>query len=401
MIDTAMIFRRLVLVTSAFLVGLALVVAAAIAAAFADVAFDFKRRETETILSNQAASPNVEIRIGGSKIPDSDFLSHAVDRDMFQPDTSQIVLSNQGDIYSSTKLGDSVEIKVGDQATSIYQGEVTGLEPIYAGGERTRIIIRAMNRFHRLLRGTKSVTFQDKTDPQILQQVITEAGLHLVWRHESSITYKHVYQHNQSGMEFLRTRAARAGCHVWCVGTTLYCVQPDLQSAPIATLDVDESQSAGSLRSFKPRLDSSQALTKMTVKGWDPDAKALITGEAWAQPSPMGEANASSSSGWFGANEAFISDLPVCSKEEADMIAKAALQDRLLRYVTGEATCTGDPHFDLGAIVQINANGAKRSDTFNGRYYIMGITHRHIASSVSDGGYATTLRLARDAQGRG
>jgi phage protein D len=343
----------------------------------------------------------VEIGIGGVKAPDSDFLSYTVDRDMFQPDTTQIVLSNQGDKYSGTKIGDSIEIKVGDQATSIYQGEVTGLEPIYAGGERTRVVIRAMNKFHRLLRVTRSVTYQDKTDAQILQQVVAAAGLRLEWRHETSITYRHVYQHNQTNMEFVRTRAARAGCHVWCVGDVLYCVQPDLQSAPIATLSVDESSSAGALRAFRPRLDSSHIVSKITVNSWDAETKTRIVGEAVAQASAMGDLNAAASSAFFGAVQGVICDQPVASKEEAEMLAKAKLQERSLNYLTGVAVCTGDPSFDLGAIVQINANGAKGSDTFNGPYYIMGLTHRQTASTVDNTGYVTTVRLARDAQSRG
>ncbi|HEY4238226.1 MAG TPA: contractile injection system protein, VgrG/Pvc8 family [Kofleriaceae bacterium] len=352
-------------------------------------------------MSNQASSPNVEITISGTKVADSNFLSYTVDRDMYQPDMAQIVLSNQGDTYSGTKVGDPVEIKVGDSATSIYKGEVIAVEPTFKGGEKTRIVIRAMNKFHRLLRKKKSVTYQDKTDQQILQQVVGDAGLSLEWKHETSITYKHVYQHNQTNMEFLRTRAARAGCHVWCVDTTLYCKQPDLQSGPIATLDVDESQADGSLRSFTPRVNSAAIVKKMTVKGWNPETKELITGEASAQSSSMGDKNAVSGSGDLGDNESFTSDQPIWSKEEADMVAKAKLQDISLAYMSGEAECTGDPTFDLGKIVQINANGAKGTDTFNGKYYIMGLTHRHTASKTKDGGYVTILRLARDAQGSG
>src|SRR5690348_781942 len=161
---------------------------------------------------------------------------------MFQPDMASIVLSNQGALYSTKQVGDAVEIKVGDGGgTNIYMGEVVGLEPIYRGGEKSRILIRAMNKFHRLLRHRKSVTFTDKTDQQILSQVVGDAGLTLDWKHEKSISYKHVYQHNQTDMEFLRMRAARMGCHVWCVDKKVFVKQPDLQQQPKATLSVVDS----------------------------------------------------------------------------------------------------------------------------------------------------------------
>ena len=354
-------------------------------------------------MPTNAASPNVEIYLGGTKVEDSNFLSYVVERDMYQPDMASVVLSNQGDKYTTgTKVGDTVEIKVGDGETSIYQGEVVGIEPTYKGGEKTRVLIRAMNKMHRLLRKRKSITFTEKTDQAILNQVVGDAGLSLEWKHETSITYKHVYQHNQTDMEFLRMRAARMGCHVWCVGSTLYCKQPDLQSGPIAELKVDESSATASLRHFAPRLSSHSIVNKVTVKGWNPETKELITGEATAQSSQLGNENAVAGSGSLGNEETFTVDHPIWSQEEAKAIAKARLQDLSLQFITGEAEVTGDPVFDLGKVVKILANSdpnaSPGSDPFNGKYYIMGVTHRHLASKNRDGGYVTILRLARDAQ---
>src|SRR5580704_16101024 len=99
--------------------------------------------------NSSAASPNVQLIVNGTQIASSNFLSYTVDRDMHQPDMAQIVLSNQGDSYTTkTKAGDSVEIKVGDNSTSIYKGEVIGVEPTYKGGEKWRVLLRCMNKFH-------------------------------------------------------------------------------------------------------------------------------------------------------------------------------------------------------------------------------------------------------------
>jgi phage protein D len=352
-------------------------------------------------MANTAASPNVDIFLSGKQVPDEHFLSYVVDRDMFQPDMASIVLSNQGDTYSTQKVGDPVEVKVGDGgADSIYKGEIVGLEPVYKGGEKTRILIRAMNKLHRLLRKRKSVTFTDKTDQQILDQVVKGADLKLEWKHKTSIQYKHVYQHNQTDMEFLRARAARMGCHVWCVDTTVYCQQPDLQSDPIAELSVDESKKDAPLRMFAPRLNSSGIVNKVTVKGWNPETKELITGEASVENSKLGSKTSVAGSGDLGKAESFTVDHPIWSAEEAKALAKARIQDASLSYMTGEAEVTGSGKFDLGKVVKITANANGKDDPFNGNYYIMGVTHRHIASKAKDGGgYVTILRFARDAQG--
>src|ERR1043166_7218457 len=349
---------------------------------------------------SSAASPNVDVLIDGTEASDDHFQSYVVDCDMYQPHMAAIVLANQGDVYSSKAIGASIEIKVGNNKTSIFKGELVGLEPVYKGGEKTVILLRAMNKLHRLLRKRKSRTFTDKTDQQILNQVVGDAGLTLEWKHEASIQYKHVYQHNQTDLEFLRTRAARMGCHVWCVDTTVYVKQPDLQSGEIATLNVDQEADA-ILHRLAPRLNSAAVINKVTVKGWNPETKELITGDASVQGSKLGSQTSVAGSGTLGNEASFMVDHPIWSAEEAKALAKARLQDASLSYITGEAEVAGNPVFDLGKIVKVVANAMKPDDPFNGKYYIMGITHRHIAAkSKEGGGYATILRFARAAQGQ-
>lgn len=350
---------------------------------------------------SDAASPNVDIFLNGEEVPDGHFLSYTVDRDMFSPDMATIVLANQSDLYSTQKVAGSVEIKVGKDGTSVFKGEIIGIEPVYKGGDKSKIVIRAMNKLHRLLRKRKSITFTDKTDQQILNQVVGGAGLSLEWKHEKTITYKHVYQHNQTDLEFLRTRAARMGCHVWCVDQKVFVKQPELQGSEIAELNVDQSSETGSLRRFAPRLNSSAVVNKVTVKGWNPETKELITGDASVQGSQLGSQTSVAGSGDLGNEETFTVDHPIWDKEEATALAKARLQDASLSYITGEAEVTGDPKFELGKLVKIVANARGSSDPFNGKYYIMGVTHRHNASHAKDdSAYVTILRLARDAQGQ-
>src|SRR5262245_3925478 len=325
---------------------------------------------------SEAAAPNIDILLDGTEVPDSHVQSLTAHRDIGQADMCEIVLFNQSDIYTPQKVGATVEIKVGGgskPAKSIYKGEIVGLEPSYKGGDKSRILIRAMNKFHRLIRTRKSVTYQDKTDEQILQQVVSSAGLSLEWKHEESITYKHVYQHNQTDMEFLRTRAARMGCHVWCVDTTVFCKQPDLQSKEICELNVDVSKPDAVLRAFMPRLNSTNVLNKVTCKAWDPEKKELVTGEASVQNSKLGSETSVAGSGPLGNHESFMCDLPISDPREAKALAKARLQEASLSYITGEAEVQGSPIFDLGKIVKIVANQTGSADAFNGGYYIMGI----------------------------
>jgi phage protein D len=328
-----------------------------------------------------------------------DVLAFTVERDMGQPDMAAVVLSNQEALWSTKlKIAQQIEIKVGDGGgTSIYKGEITGLEGHYKGGEKARLTVRAMNKMHRLIRIRKSITFTEKNDEQILTQVANDAGLTLKWKHEKAITYKHVYQHNQTDLEFLRMRAARMGCHVWCKDAELYVQEPDLKQGPMATLKIGES-GEGAMREFRPRMSSASILKKVTVKGWNPETKELLQGDHSVQASRLGSQDSVAGSGDHGKEESFTVDHPIWSVDEAKALAKARLVDASLSFITGECEMLGDAKYELGKVVKIQASKEEGSanDPFNGNYYIMGVTHRYTHTKTKDGGFVTILRLARD-----
>ncbi len=344
-----------------------------------------------------AAAPNIDILVDGAEVSDADFISFSVDRDMYQPDMAAVVLSNQNDIYAGKfEIGMSLEIKVGNPTKSIYVGEIVGFEGIYKGGEPTKLTIRGMNKLHRLLRKRKSVTYTDKTDEAILKDVVKDGGLTLKWKHETAITYKHVYQHNQTDLEFLRTRAARLGCHVWCVGTDLFVKEPDFGNSSKVKLSVDEG---GTLRTFTPRINSSGVVKKVTVKGWNPETKELIVGEATNPGSKLAKEDAVVASKDLGKEETFTVDHPIWSKEEAKAIATARLRDLNMTFLTAEAECTGNTEVELGQTVEVTVDKkAEGADPFDGLYYVMGMTHRHAMPKSKEGGFVTIFKLARDGQ---
>jgi phage protein D len=250
------------------------------------------------------------------------------------------------------------------------------------------------------LRKRKSLTFTEKTDKDILTQIAGDAGLSIEFKHETSITYKHVYQHNQTDLEFVRMRAARMGCHVWCVDSKIFIKEPDLQGKPLAQVKIGAS-GAEAVRCFTPRLSSAAIVKKVTVKGWNPETKELITGTASADKSKLGKENAVAGAKGLGDEETFTVDHPIWSAEEATALAKARLRDISLSYITGELELQGDGMYELGGIVSVESNSeedTKNEDPFNGNYYIMGVTHRYSVPRNKDGGYTTILRLARDAQ---
>lgn len=345
---------------------------------------------------NNAGATNVDVEIDGKPVNEQHLMSVTVERDLNQPDMAAVALTNTDHSYSSIKHGATLKVKVSKDAVVIYEGEVVGLEPHYKAGEPTRIVVRGMNKLHRLLRGRKSKTYSEMTDKDIISKVASGHGLSVEWD-GPTITHHLVYQHNQTDLEFVRHRASRLGLDVWVVGAKLFVKKPALDKDSGIILSVAKEVATGSqLRNFTPRMSSAPVVKKVTVKGWNPEKKELIVGEASPESSKLGSTGASSAAAPFGDVETFTVDHPIWSKEEATALAKARLQQLSLGYMTGEADAVGDPRFVPGIVVKIIV-APDREDTFNGKYFISGVTHKY-SRAAKDGGFSSALRIVRDAQ---
>ncbi|HUH02718.1 MAG TPA: contractile injection system protein, VgrG/Pvc8 family [Kofleriaceae bacterium] len=350
-------------------------------------------------------------KVAGQTVPGARLLSLTVDQDLNQPDMCVMTLGNEDHAFSNgIKHGDAVEVTVGDGNKVIFKGEVVGLEPFYKAGGESKCVVRAFNKMHRLLRGRKSRTFLDQSDQDIAGTIAGDSGLSPECGSSPKITHKHVYQHNQTNLEFLRLRAARLGFDVWVDGDKLHFDKPksDVDSG-IKLTSASPVGSEGTdikLISFAPRMSSSAVVKKVIVRGWDPEKKEEIVGEASVANSQLGDKTGESQSTSFGTVETFEVDHPIFSVDEAKAIAESRLGELSMAYITGEAWIPGSGDIKAGIVVEITINRDKPEDRFNGKYMVVGASHSYThakggGGSGGGGGYKTQVRVARDAQGSG
>lgn len=356
---------------------------------------------------NIASAIGVKVKCGGKEVNERFLVSFSIDKDLGQPDMCSVTIRNEDSYYSNQlQVGNPLEIEAGDENVNIFSGDVVGLEPVYkANGENT-VTVRAFNKLHRLLRGRKSKTFLDRSDTQIVEAIADEANLKPQCGN-ATVVHKHVYQHNQTNLEFLRVRAARLGFDVWVDGDTLYFDQPNSGKDSGIQLRYGEAEEAGRqgaifLKHFAPRMSSTGVVKSVKVRGWNPEKKEEIVGEARAAGSQLGTTSADSAAGDLASPETFEVDHPIFSKEEADLVAKAKLREAMMSFMTGEGECRGSPELKPGIVVTItvNTNPKQKNDRFNGKYLVTGVSHRYSNPSRGDaGGYITSFRVCRDAEG--
>ncbi|MBP6633010.1 MAG: phage late control D family protein [Kofleriaceae bacterium] len=347
-------------------------------------------------LTNRATAIKWKLDIGGP-VSVSDIVSFVLEMDFNQPHMAVVVLKNDDHKYTpQCNHGDPMKLEVSENGgPPLFSGEVVGLEPQYKAGGESRLVVRAFCKLHKATRGKKTRNWKDRTDKQILQEVLGQAP---EWK-GPEINHRQVEQHNQSDLEFARIRASRLGCFIWTDGDKVMVKRPELDKDSGITFKVFENPNEGHrIKSFSPRMSSSPAVQAVEVRGWDPEKKEAIVKRVSTQPSPLGDKTSSSASGAQAPAVTYNVDNPVWSIEEAQALGEARIQEHGLSYITAEAECMGSPEYKPGIVITIQVN--RSEDKFNGKYLVMGVTHRytHGTNQSPDGGFTSVLRLARNAE---
>jgi uncharacterized protein len=344
--------------------------------------------------------PSFELLINGSAL-DAETAAHvvsvSVEEDTELPDMfsleivatddleDQFVWVDDEDLFT---VGATVEVKLGyaDQLTSLFKGEITGLEPSFNSDRLPALVVRGYDRRHRLARGRRTRTFLKKKDSDIAEQIAREAGL-TPDTTDSSVTHDYVLQADRTDFEFLLERASRINYEVVVVDKTLIFKPVANGAGEALTLRADED-----LSEFSPRLSSAGQVSDVAVRGWDPKNKAAIVGksESGDVGSTMGgqKVGAAISASAFGAATGLLSRTPVAAQAEADQMARARLSTASLELITGEAACSGRTDIRPGKVVKIDGVGKR----FGGQYYITAATHDYTPD-----GYTTRFSFRRNA----
>src|SRR2546423_12171150 len=266
----------------------------------------------------------------------------------------QFLWIDNEDLFS---VGDSVEVKMGydDQLTSMFKGEITGLEPSFNSDRLPSLVVRGYDRRHRLARGRRTRSFLKKKDSDIAAQIAREAGL-TANATDSGVTHDYGLQADRTDVESLLERASRINYEVVVEDKTLNFRPVANGAGEVLTLKADED-----LVEFNPRLSSAGQVSDVAVRGWDPKNKKEIVGKSKSgdEVSKMGgtQAGAALSEKAFGAATGLLSRTPVAAQAEADQMAVARLNSASLELITGEAVCGGRADLRPGQGVKIDGVG--------------------------------------------
>jgi Rhs element Vgr protein len=341
----------------------------------------------------------VYIKLGGSDAP-AELMTVLrgveVDLDLSLPAMCRIEINDGGFRWADDarlRLGQDIEIgarSAEDERgapTKLFNGQIVGAELDLREHGVAFLVIRAFDRLHLLTRGKKSRVFTQATDADIVSNIAREHGLQPAADPTPDV-HKHIYQHNQTDLEFLRIRAERNGYFLWVEDRKLNFKKP--QNAERQRVDLDYGKT---LMEFHPRKAAASQVKQAYVRGWDPQNKRAFVGHASAadyQVVKAGEGKRISAmvQQAFGVSpgDHQVTDRPISSQAEGDTMAKAVLARLWATDVRAEGLAHGDPRLLPGARIKVEGIGTQ----FGGEYFVSGARH----TLDSEGHYFTHLTIA-------
>jgi phage protein D len=269
--------------------------------------------------------------------------------------------------FDLTKEVEVLAEKADGQVCSLIKGEITALEPQFREGMISELVVRGYDKSHRLFRETRSEAYINAKDSDIAKKVADRARLGADIEQTRTV-YDHVYQHNQTDLEFLMQRAWRIGFECYVADGKLVFRKPRT-SATGVTLAW-----GGDLLSFNPRMTLAEQVDEVVVKGWDAENQKAITGSAsQGQLYPkVGESKKGAAwAGQFSKGKRVFVDQPVLNQAEANLLAAARLDEISGAFLVAEGTAFRRPDIQAGKVIKIEALGER----FSGEYLVTGATH--------------------------
>jgi len=282
-----------------------------------------------------------------------------------------------------------IELGVPGKMKKVFDGEVTAWRTELERNGPTVLVLRGMDRSHRLMRGHKTKTYAEASPLDCARQIASAAGLTAKTAAGQPAPVKTFrLQANESDFSFLRKMADLEGYLFYVDGSDLHFERPKLSSKDDLTVTFGED-----VKTFLPVANFRRPAAKVEVGGWDSAGKAALTGKAkpgdemWSVPGGKPGAEVARFQGTKAS--VGIVESQVATQEHADTVARAALTKRSLEFLTAEVEVQGNPEIKPGAMINV-----KKVGVYSGHYLVTEANHFYDAA-----GYNCIFYVARDKWG--
>jgi phage protein D/phage baseplate assembly protein gpV len=345
-----------------------------------------------------SAAAGVEIKVDGSPLTRETMegvLEVKVKESLFLPAVAQIKIiasEYEGAVTAIDEnpmtIGKTLEVKFNTRsdtvAKTVFKGEIVSEEPDW-GPQSATLVIRALDKAHRLTRDRKSRTFQDMTASDIVSKVAGDHGLS-PQTDSTAGSFKHVQQSMETDWSLCSRLALMYNYELFVDDSKLVFRKAGTKGDEKLLTYTD------GLVAFRPRITGAGEVLKTTVRGWDPQAKKEVEGTGSTgdvtlraeSPAVEKHKNVAQDLG-ASPNGTFISDSGPLTQSEAQALAKSAINRLASSAFEAEGEAVGNPDLRAGVVARIAGVGKR----FSGKYTLSAVTHTYRATT----GYTTAFAI--------
>ncbi len=323
---------------------------------------------------------DIEIKLAGQSLSDdimNNMIKFKVNSSIGVSSISKITFFDQNsELQDNTSfaIGKTIEIgvKVDKTTHNIFNGFVTRVDYIFQSEKMDTLQLICYDGLYKLSRAYHTRAFLKSKISDIASSMATEVGL------SSQITatttkHDHIYQNNQSNLEFLHMHAKRLGYELGVVDGKFYFEKAKYKSKTTSVVSLAWGEE---LVNFTAKTDASEVLSEVTVNSWDSLKKVNVESVVKSgSETKIGSVKTLGcsivKSSLKDGGKIYKQDATDLDTAQAKDIAQTHLDMASMNFLKAEGMCKGDPRFKLGEFLKIEGVGKKIS----GDYYISSFEH--------------------------
>ncbi|WP_367129445.1 VgrG-related protein [Saccharothrix sp. HUAS TT1] len=295
---------------------------------------------------------------------------------------------------AGVRIGGRLEVAFAASAVTtaerVFTGEITALEMDH-DGSGVFVVVRAMSRAHRLMRGRKVRAFRNMSASAVVRKVALGAGLTVGRLDVANLTYRHLSQAGVSDWDFLQVLAQEhdAVVRVDERGLLEFVKLTPASKAPKASASDDPHVLSGNTHSLRAVLTTADQANGVEVRSWDVATKKALVAVQPNTPSKTvkpGLAASEANANFPTKAPLLVTDTPYPTQAEATRVARSLEASTGAGFGELEAVVDGNPKLRAGDPVTLARYGAY----FDGSYTVTGA--RHVIEAET--GYRTTLTVS-------
>ncbi|CAG7638798.1 hypothetical protein PAESOLCIP111_03978 [Paenibacillus solanacearum] len=282
-------------------------------------------------------------------------------------------------------LGRTLEVHMGytDRLTPIFFGYITAVNIRFPAGGTPQLTVTGMDLSFKMMRGRSAKSWANKKITDIVKEVGQQYGANSFVIDATTSAPESFPKKPDNDYQFLHSLAQSLNYEFFIVGKTLYFRKKNQNKAPLMTLSWGKH-----LMSFNVEQNIAEQVTKVIVRSWDADNRKVIESSA----DSVNKIGTNSKTGadllkTLGSFEEYLY-LNVEDAQDAAAKAEAAMNERAMRLITGDAECIGLPEIRAGRYIMLDGLGKR----LNQPYYIKGATH-----TINESGYLTQFQVQGNA----